>query len=1157
LLKKGVYNVLGTKVLMRKRRSACLIIALLASILALPPYCFSATTPVNAAQRTLSWSIVDTPSNTAGGIIAVGPADNSSGINAIALGLDNNTFYAADTANAKFYKSVDAGVTWYPDIANRLSSAGAFLPVWNLAISPDDSNFILAVTGSATTGPRQVFFSGDGGTNWLNTGLPALGANEFISCLDISSIYGLTNQIRDIAVGTRTAAGNGTIYNIQFNSISMGSWKLQDIPAPLPGNIDSLKFSPNYASDYAIVVISTSATPIPPTNSTARLNLGKHDTTGNTTSWNDPLYGPGYPVPLRITAPSPKVISSVNLIKSHLELPTDFQATTVGQRGCFASLDANNTTAVLYINTELSPNVLDITPPMSPSLPRHISSISYTGSESTGILLAGEGSADPAKGIFNVWQSSNPQASNIGGATWIKSDDIKSPTGGGNSGRANAILNWSSDGTSVYCGSSSENATFGGTGFDPNQPGQWPRSQLTGQLFDESAFSRSTTRGTLWNQISLINTNIDRLSDVAAVEISPEAATLDFTSALYLSSHNENITPGLNVLNNFNSVWRSTSDPLGQRWERILLRRNTGNVGTILRINPRTNNLGQASQTVVAADIGTDNITYSPDQGQSWQLVQAGVVVKDISLASDIKMYVLENLDVRQVNRGDSGWQPGPKLNTNLLGLGHTICTPLKNPGTSDMVMVGSDFQAGSVAWADFSQFIPQFTVLKPLPRLGDIHVIADSHYDQYQYIYAGINVNQTPSTDGIIYRWQLGKSLDWDELDPPNRAFFGLETLNDVLYGAFDFDTTTHNNEGGVDRTLYSRVRVPPPPEWDDLKAGLPQPPTPVVHFTREPTSLKISSNAYNTLWAIDEPNANALSVYDYVNKRGRLWMFIDSEAKLGPWPTNPPTGGLIGADPSSGRGQQIDFKWRPLTDVFGYDLLIAKDVNFTLLLSQVLNLAPVDSNTGAWIVTPADQQQPSVWISPGVLEVGKSYYWRVRGSRALSGETIHSPWSPVMLFSIKPGFIVKTDYPGPTLLTPADGPCATCKPPVRFSWTPIKNATKYEFILSSDPDLKNILTKITTGSTAFEYKDRLELATPYYWQVKAVAPVESDASPVGTFAITNATTVAPPKQAPAKETVTTAQGPPDFWIWVIIVIALVLLMLINLYAFISRRRD
>jgi hypothetical protein len=233
-----------------------------------------------------------------------------------------------------------------------------------------------------------------------------------------------------------------------------------------------------------------------------------------------------------------------------------------------------------------------------------------------------------------------------------------------------------------------------------------------------------------------------------------------------------------------------------------------------------------------------------------------------------------------------------------------------------------------------------------------------------------------------------------------------------------------------------------------------------------------------------------------------------------------------------------------------------MAKDVNFTLLLGQVLNLTPMDANTGAWIVTPADQQQPSAWITPGLLETGRPYYWRVRASRAVSGEIIHSPWSPVMLFSIRPGFAVKSDYPGPTLLTPTEGPCQACKPPINFSWTPIKNAIKYEFTLASDPELKTIVTTATTTTTAYEYKQNLEFSKAYYWQVKAIAPIPSDPSPIGTFMLMNA--AAPPvKAAPAPAATTSVPGASDFWIWILITIALLLLTLINVYAFISRRRD
>ncbi len=794
-------------------------------------------------------------------------------------------------------------------------------------------------------------------------------------------MYATSGNARDIAVGTRNAAGTGSVYNTQFNSNLQGTWSKQPFAtSPTTNNIYSLKFSPNYNTDFTIAVIyfDTGTTSL-------RFNLGLHNTTSNTTSWNDATYGAGYPVNLNFG-------SLPTLIGTDLALPSDFSANVLTQQGCFASIQTDtappaSSTRVYYINTSLFPNAFNITPSMTTVPTGRISSIAYKGSESSGILLAGEVFANPGRGLVNVWQSANAQSSTIGGATWTKSDDLKSPTGGAAPGgtnptflyRANSILNWSADGTYVYCATSSENAIAGGTGF---AAGQWPVSKLTGVPVDESAFSRSSDSGITWNQIGLIDTQIDHLTDAAALEAgvtatatTTSATTTIFSSVLYLSTAE-------NTTDNFTSVWRSTSDPLGNFWERILLRPKLSN-NSILRINPR---IDQHSTAVVFADVQAENITYSSDQGQTWQIIQAGTQVDDIALESDTKMYVLDDYTVRQVNRSDSGWVLGLKLNTNLDSAAHTIWSPLKSPTGTDIVLVGSDFQTSSVAWADFSQIIAKFTALKALPAKNSwVHVVSDSQYEQNQFIYAGVNVNTLPitnSSDGNIYRWQIGKSTDWDELDPPNLAFYGIDSVNSVLYGARNFSTTDLVNSGGVDRTLYPTVRVPPAPEWDDLTAGLPQigKPNYPVQFNREPTSLKTSSNSYNTLWAID----NRPYRFDTANGIGCLWSFVDSLARIGPAPTSPPTGSYVGADPVSGRSQQIDFKWRPLSDVIGYDILLAKDVNFTLLLSQVLNLTPVDNKTGAWIV---DTSGPAATIR---LDISRD----TGGWQALLLESESQPW-------------------------------------------------------------------------------------------------------------------------------------------------------------------
>jgi hypothetical protein len=108
----------------------------------------------------------------------------------------------------------------------------------------------------------------------------------------------------------------------------------------------------------------------------------------------------------------------------------------------------------------------------------------------------------------------------------------------------------------------------------------------------------------------------------------------------------------------------------------------------------------------------------------------------------------------------------------------------------------------------------------------------------------------------------------------------------------------------------------------------------------------------------------------------------------------------------------------------------------------------------------------------------------------------------------------------------------------------------------LARDAQLKDVIVQETTHTTAFELKSALPFSTPYYWQVKAVAPVISDPSPVGTFTLTE--NITQPQQQPATEAKPGAvPAPSNFWIWIIIVIVVVLLLLINAYVVISRRRD
>src|SRR4030042_4228112 len=153
--------------LMRKTASlTCLgILLTVALLLSLIPSV--SVKPVSAHPGNMAWSIVNTP-NTENNIIA-----SPSEVNVIAIGFDDKTFYAVDIPNGNVHKSTEGGVTWAVNLGGAtgsIAAAGANLPVGNLAVAPDDVNFIVAVTdGGVPNGPKAVFASEDGGANWYNT----------------------------------------------------------------------------------------------------------------------------------------------------------------------------------------------------------------------------------------------------------------------------------------------------------------------------------------------------------------------------------------------------------------------------------------------------------------------------------------------------------------------------------------------------------------------------------------------------------------------------------------------------------------------------------------------------------------------------------------------------------------------------------------------------------------------------------------------------------------------------------------------------------------------------------------------------------------------------------------------------------------------------
>jgi len=203
---------------------------------------FPGNNPVSASPDELKWSVVKTPSSE--GNVVVCPSEVSDFV----LSSDGITFYTVDIPGKKLYKSTDSGVSWSNNLTSRLLAVGASLPVWNIAVAPDNPDLVVAVTNNRT----RVYGTVNGGEDWTAMTMPALGGN-LISDIALVSLSG---NVTDVAIGTRKPDGSagGDIWVATLEPFP--SW------TSLGLNMDviSLAFSPDYEDDSAILAVASNTT---------------------------------------------------------------------------------------------------------------------------------------------------------------------------------------------------------------------------------------------------------------------------------------------------------------------------------------------------------------------------------------------------------------------------------------------------------------------------------------------------------------------------------------------------------------------------------------------------------------------------------------------------------------------------------------------------------------------------------------------------------------------------------------------------------------------------------------------------------------------------------------------------------------------------------
>jgi photosystem II stability/assembly factor-like uncharacterized protein len=743
--------------------------------------------PVEANEHILEWSTVDTPG--LNGNIVVTPSE----VNEIAVG-SGGIIYALDTSTnatklSKVYKSINAGSSW-TDITPSLIRAGAVLPATKIAASPDTTNLVAVVTDGNTS----VYLSINGGGKWFNLGVPALVGK--IQAITISKKYTDINSgstINEIAIGTAewgNATTTGQVWVYQYG-VSLATWQNQNLtidPAHIGGEVSAIAYSPGYSSDKTLIVVASTSSDVAVTSQNRTwLCLGKRytDPSAGTTQWNDPTIYPGYPVAIG-TSPDGGDGIGVVQVSSSLALPSNYSITDTDKMQLFVSFDRDpdpllvNDAYLIYNPGAPVAHRLDVNGGGAVNL----SSITYYGTTTSGELIAGDVSPS---GLFTTQVRRTADPFNLA-PHWYTA--TIPPTGPGN-----AKVCWSTDGSTVYCGT----------------------GQIPGVGLDESAFSISTDGGDNWQQNSLIDT-ILKLADFA---ITPDSKTL------YISTHSDLGPEG---------VWRSTliEEGIGVYWSRQL------NVNTTSeRINIRLSPKLITDYTIYAFEPGTQLLYVSHDRGNSWKKRLTPGPMIDGVLADANTLYVaLPGGYVRRATESGLLWS---KLVPT--GIDDINMLTITSNGT---ILVGG--RNGEVAYSTDNG--TSFTLINKVIGIGDVQVIADIDFQDNSIIYASTN-----ATDIGIRRWQIGTSTQWEQIDKPITDLGAGQRIGGFATGPEGtLYALREEPAGGISRSLNPAALENI--EFDIANEALPADTTldSSAIFTHTVPYLKISTETgQNELWSID----------------------------------------------------------------------------------------------------------------------------------------------------------------------------------------------------------------------------------------------------------------------------------------------------------------
>jgi photosystem II stability/assembly factor-like uncharacterized protein len=560
---------------------------------------------------------------------------------------------------------------------------------------------------------------------------------------------------------------------------------------------------------------------------------------------------------------------------------------------------------------------------------------------------------------------------------------------------------------------------------------------------DDSAFSMSTDGGITWNQLSLIDTTLTTIVDLAP---SP--------------CYQEDETMFMITFGGEHSLWRTLNGE--KTWERVFSS-SLGNIDAFdsVRLPPRYDS---DNETVFIAGTlnGNPSTWQSRDNGQTFACRAAPFPIDTWAVADTNTLFIgsfdgTSGLVYRSTNGGVSFAEGIVAGNQSL----NSIAISPDYADDETLLVGNSD---GWVFWSNdnglsFAPLPPNATT-KPLS--GNIAVAFDPGYSENSTVYAA-----SKSADKGIYRFVIGRSDKWENIDSPGGGAIGqlMPSAEGTLYGI------NLKADGGMERCL--NPTYPLGPTFETVTRGLDDGATLI--------GLWLSGNQ---LWSVDSAHASLITYLDSLTVPITLTSPADEATGMGmiindavknislDWETlegateykwqldydnefsSVPEGFEGDTGASSAQLPALDptttYYWRvratepvlsPWSDKWSFTTSFGTEAYAPELespeagatdvpLRPIFQWSAVAGADGYELVVSTHEavDNPTIlktgsfalpntaWQSNIDLDYGTTYYWKVR---AVSSST-QSPWSAVSAFTTEPAPITESTPPGSVQSSP-----------------------------------------------------------------------------------------------------------------------------------------